>query len=761
VEYFDAPRKAVASGAVLMTYREMKLTCDLATVYMDTKDAYLKGRVRLVQPGGLLKGEEVVYNFETRKGIVLEAEGEAGAWRSKGDRAQKIAGTAFLHRDGYLTSCDFEQPHSRLQAREVHVFMDDKVVLKNAVMYVGNCPVFYLPSYTHPLDDKRPRVTIIPGKDKQWGLFVLTAWRLYLHENLQGRVHVDYRERLDLASGVDLKYELPWGGEGIWRGYYTNERALQRDHLWSRWFHAKKHRQLTHERERFRAQWRHRWDLDAETEATLEGHWMKDPTMVKDFFIREYEKDTSPETYFQIIRSGAWYGLTFVSTKRVNRFETVTQQWPSISFQIRPIRVPWLPVLGRWSEDPKGFSRPSAQEDQEVSLSPEALRGMGSGWYYQSSFGYTHSNEANAQDGTRLSLLRFTTLQELSYPMKLLRWLNLRPFGQFQHTADSHGAVESAPQFWQAAATGFDMSANLYRVFPWETAFWGLDIHRLRHIVTPTLAYKYQAKPTISDGHLRGGGLAKGNTLTPGIEHKFQTKRMKDGQQQTVDLARFLSTIGYDLEGLSGRGGRWGGVTLDLETDPYPWMTFESDAGIDPHKNYGKPQTFNADLYLHEVVEKQGSESVRVQLGDAPPRETEPDLANGLPRLPWFLGMGWRYQRNTSSQLSLETGFNLGRKWRLELYQGFDVKRFVTETSDRGSRVAKKIYDVPEFEYRLRRDLHEWTVDLVYNVQRQQGEALFFVFRLKAAPEEPIEFERHYHLPKAGKNFPKAGEVRK
>ena len=179
VEYFDGMRKVVAIGNVEATYRETKLTCDRATLYMNTKDAYLEGHVRLTQIGGLLKGDEMVYNFETKIGTVLEAEGETGPWRSKGDRAEKIAEESFVHRGGYLTTCDFEEPHTRLQAREVRVFMDDKVVLKNAVMYIGKVPLFYVPSYTHLLDDKRPRVAILPGKSKDWGLFVLTSWKVY------------------------------------------------------------------------------------------------------------------------------------------------------------------------------------------------------------------------------------------------------------------------------------------------------------------------------------------------------------------------------------------------------------------------------------------------------------------------------------------------------------------------------------------------------------------------------------------------------
>ncbi|MBI1953517.1 MAG: hypothetical protein HYS41_05270 [Candidatus Omnitrophica bacterium] len=749
VEYFAHPKKVVARGGVTAVHRETKLTCDFATIYTETQDAYLKGRVRLVQPGGLLQGEEVVYNFRTRKGVVLDSESQSGAWRSVGDEGKKLGEEAFLQRRGYLTSCDFEEPHTRWDAKEVYVYLDDRVVLKRVVMRVGSVPVLYLPSYTHSLDDKRPRVTIIPGKEDDWGLFLLTAWRLYLHENLQGRVHVDYRERLDLASGVDLKYQIPDYGRGIFRSYYTHERAIGRDHLWSRWYNAKENRQITRERERHRFQLRHRWEVDKATQAILEVHRAQDESFVKDFFLREFEQDAAPLSFFQLIRSDPWYSLTFLIKKRINRFETVTQEFPSVNFRIRPLLLSWLPSLEKKPETLEALEQVEVVKEAEAGEAKDraGLRAgvSRSGWYYQSSFDYLHSNVAEKTVGTEKSLVRFNTLQELFYPLRLFKWLNLRPFASFQHTADSRGEKEDAPQFRQAGAVGADVSTKLSRVFDLTTNWGNLDINRLRHIITPTLSYRYQGKPTISaDKLLRSDGLTKGNLATFGLEHKLQTKRGSGPSPAIVDLARFQTSLPYNLEGSSGRGGKWDNFSLDLETKPYGWLYLESDAQLDPQ--IFKFLTINADLIV------QGGSWA---LGSSPRIGQMVGEDGALEELPWALGLGWRYQRNTSAQMTLETEFDLSKKWRVGIYQAFDVKRFVKEETVLASRDVKKIYDFAETEYRLRRDLHEWTVELIFNKRRSQGEALMLVFRLKAAPETPLEVERSYHQPKSGRNSPK------
>ena len=737
VEYFDGMRKVVATGGVEATYRDTKLICDRATIYMETKDAYLEGNVRLAQVGGLLKGEEMIYNFETRKGTVLEAEGEVGLWRTRGNRAEKISSESFLHRSGYLTSCDFEDPHTRVKAKEVRVYMDDKVVLKDAVFYLGYLPVFYVPSYIYPLDDKRPRVTLLPGMSKEWGFFLLSSWKIYWNENLRGHFHADFREQKDLATGFDLNYKLPEGGEGIFREYYTNERQLNMRHIWTGRLHPDKSHPTT-ERVRFRFQLRHIWELDESNKAILEFNQMKDPTIIKDFFLREFEEGAaSSATYFQFLRTAPWYGLSFLMTKQINPFERVTQQLPSVTLDLRPIGLSWLPNFADWVNRLEG--------KRAADLSGDRLPS----WFYQSSYKYEHSNVGDTKNGEEASLVSFDSTHEIFHPMRLLRRMNFRPFFRFRQTTFSRGLIETDPQFRQAAALGFDLNSKVFRVFSPETNFLGLNIHRLRHVITPSLNYLYQAQPTLNaDKLIRSDGLAKSHLLTPSVEHKLQTKRSEALGAQTVDLARFITTMPYDLEGPGGRGGIWKTLAMDFEAVPYNWMRLESDAQIDPH--IGKFTTINADFILQPGLEKGWSGRSIGEITDATTGEAQ--------ELAWVGAIGWRYLRNTSAQMTFETQFNLGKKWRAGIYEAFDVKRFVTETGTEGDRIVKKIYDFPEFEYRLRRDLHEWTVEAIYNVRRGHGQTALLVFHLKAAPDQPFDLSRSYHKPKAGRNFRKPGE---
>lgn len=719
VEYHEQDRRVIGSGHLVATYQETTLTCDRAVVYLATKDAFLSGRVRVTQPGGLLTGDEVLYNFETRKGAVLKAHGIVDPWLTAGDRVDKVSDSGFVARAGYLTSCDFETPHTRLQAKQVRIIPGDRVSIRHAVLYVGPIPILYLPSYTHPLDDRRPRVTLTPGYSKEWGAFLLSAWRYYFHEQLQGRIHLDYRERRDLALGVDTRYWFTEENEGILRTYYTQERRLGREHLV-----FADDKAPTVERGRYRLQWRHRWQIDRDTTATGELHYSKDDRFLQEFFEREFEEDAHPKTYLQVIRSTPRYGVSLLARKRVNRFETEIEQLPELRYDVRPTAIPWTrpwEALAPWWAD-EGPA-PSGQ-------------GWLNQWYYQSTSSYNAFYRKPAYAGVNDHLHRLDTLHQISYQARLLGALNVTPFVATRQTWYSKEGFKNEDALRGIFETGVDVNTKFFRIFDMETDVAGLDIHRVRHVVTPNLSYRYRPLPTISPGRLPQfdgtDAIDKSHTITPQLEQKLQTKQEEDGSLRSVDLARLIIGTDYTFKRERDVGGQLGNFTGDLELKPYRWLLAETDAVFDTHRR--QLRSVNFDLVATPGIASRTDNIGTAQGFDR--RVTADDY-------PWLAGVGWRWQRGANSQVTFEVAANLGPKWRIGLYERTDLRRINSDGSKFVNRAA-------ESEFRIRRDLHEWTAELIVNRRRSEGNFFLLVFRLKAFPDQPLEFERNYNRPKLG-----------
>ena len=63
VDYLEAQQLAIGKENVVVTYGDMRLTCDKVTVYTATKKAIAEGNVLLEQEGGILTAEKLIYNL--------------------------------------------------------------------------------------------------------------------------------------------------------------------------------------------------------------------------------------------------------------------------------------------------------------------------------------------------------------------------------------------------------------------------------------------------------------------------------------------------------------------------------------------------------------------------------------------------------------------------------------------------------------------------------------------------------------------------
>ncbi len=685
VEFLEAEQKLTAEGHAIIIYEDVKITCDKINISLDTKDGVAEGDVVVYQKDAILTGDKVEYNFNTQSGTMYKAGFASQAIYGKGPQAVKEGPDKITMQKSYMTTCDLAQPHYRIHARTAKIFLDDKVVMRHAIVYAFEVPLFYLPYYSYALKPDRPKVTVLPGKDKDWGFYVLTAWRYEFSQYIKGILRLDYRERRDFASGFENYYQTQGYGKGFVKTYYMNERTLESSRLW-------KQPRITHERERYMIQHRHSWDIDKDTDLRFEYWGVSDTDILKDYFYRkEYESRPEPESYLSIIRARPNYTVSFLGKRRFNKIFTKIEYQPEVKLDIPSIRI--------GGEDSKIY------------------------WKSESSFANLsrkYAHPSNIDEDT----VRFDTHNQITRPFKL-GFLNFAPYAaarETYYTKDKYG--EHGDWFRGAFYTGVDVETKFYRIFDLNTNICGLDINKLRHVLTPRVGYNYIHSPTIASEKLvQFDGLdsiSRLNQFTFSLENKLQTKRKvgegADAQAKlaAVDLARLTVSTNYDYR-LPG-GSKFSDVSFDFEFTPFNWLTFEFDTAYDHLQDRFK--TFNFDIY----VDKEDK---------------------------WKCGLGYRYGHESHSEAIFELSFKPTPLWKLGIYERFMFKGYPYG--------AKKISDLREQEYRIVRDLHCWTSEVLYTVSRGEGESLYFVFRLKAFPEMPLEFGKSYHRPKEGSQAGRPG----
>ena len=660
IEYSMDGNKITAQGSVVILYKDVALTCDQVEFFRDVSTAHAKGNVRLIKGGySEISREEMTFNFEKMTGDFAPAAIFADPYYGKGEQVSKLDANHIRMKNGYITTCDHDQPHFFIRARTMDIYPKDKLVARKVCMKVGGVPLLYIPKFSQDLTGKKPLFTFTPGYDKEWGMFLLTSMRYELNPNLKGFLHLDAREKKDIAEGLDLHYKTPHTGSGSIRIYYMNERNITSKHFFQ------ERPSPTIERERFKAEWRHKWDIDQKTSAIWQYYKLSDNTFLKEYFEREFDKDSAPQTFFQLTRTLPMGMMSFRTDKRVNRFESAVERLPELRYDL------------------------SSQKIGETNF------------YLKNTTIYSNlSSKQASPTEVRLETMRLDADNELSYSMNA-GIFEMKPFVGGEHTYYSKtkdpGEYDAIRGIFR---TGASLSTKFYKVFDAEVEKWGLDIHRLRHIITPSAAYSYNHTPTFTSNDLDSfyaiDSRDIGHSINFSVENKLQTKR----NNNVVELLRAVIGTDFALKENPGKGG-FNAINTDIDFRPVDRVTFYFDSTYDTREEY--LTTANFDLYI-----------------------------NGGPK--WTAGIGKRWNRAVDDQVTTQFTYKINQKWALTTYNRFDVR----------SAVHK------EQEFTLRRDLHEWTMDINFNETRTKGSEIWIVFTLKAFPDFVVDMGTSFNKRKAG-----------
>ncbi len=615
VEYSADNKEITAVGNVMVTYKNTKLSCHKLTVNTQTKDAVAEGDVRIEDDRGLIQGVKATYNFQTKIGVIDEGDFKSNPYFGKAKKLEKISDAEFVTSGGYISTCSLNNPHYKIKSKKIDIFPGDKIITQGTGFYLKDVPLLYLPHYTHSLKDPTMHVQVMPGMKKAWGPYVLSAWRYSLTDNIQGRIYFDYRSKLGPAEGLGANYTVPNFGKGDFKYYYAHEDD-QRQPAGS-----------PSKFERYFIRWRHKWDIDPQTNLVTQYYKIVDSKravlgsnhdILKDYFPREYDRDSQPPTYLVFHHAFSYSGIDFILQKRANRWYDpgYLEKLPEIKYS--------LPSLG-------------------IGDSPFYFENISSAGNYNKKNTSTSTPSLNASNPDN-HFNRIDTTNKFSLPAKVA-FVRFTPFvasRQTYYSEDKNGeSLNPRTVFY----TGADASSKFYRIFNVKSNFLGMDINGLRHIITPSAGYSYNHKPTISSQRLKQidpvDAIAVNNSVELALSNKLQTKR----KGQSVDFLDFRVTTDYvfysrDPQTDGKNHGSFSDFLFKIKLLPYAWMRFDLNAIYKPKGDYFSE--VNPSLSFDFGKERR-------------------------------LVLSHRYQRNGGKELSFNSLWRINPKWKFGVYARYQI----------------------------------------------------------------------------------------
>lgn len=611
LEYSTDAKDVNITGNVVVIYKGDTLTCDRLFLNTETKEAIAEGNARLDDQKGIIEGSKIIYNLENKTGIITDSDFRSNPYFGKSEKVRKISETEFLALIGYATTCSFDKPHYRIASKEIRIFPEDKIQTKKDIFYLGEMPIFYLPRYNHSLKDPFMHVRFIPGKSKDWGPYLLSAWRYNINDFLTGRIYFDYRSKLGVSEGFGANYATEFG-KGDFQYYYTQERS------------RKFEQDEAAEFQRYLIRLRHKWDIDEKTDFTTEYYKIVDSKRViygtehnilKDYFPREYEKDSEPLSYALFHHNFDYSTIDILAQKRTNRWYTQLEKLPEIKYS-----MPGNPI----------GETPFYLENETQTAS------------------YNYKYAVPSPSSSDIDVVRFDTVNKISLPSRVA-FISFTPFIKNQETFYNKNVYGASTVFRSIFYSGADASTKFYRIFNVKTNAFGLNINGLRHIITPTIAYTFNHEPTIKSSKLRQidsiDSIDRNNSASIELSNKLQTKR----NGSSIDIANFRIVNNYLFKPKAGekRGSGLSDFLFEIDLIPYSWLRIIGDAtykhsGATSDANYKHISNINYDINFDFGQERS-------------------------------FGVGQRYQRKGGNEMVYNLTWRLSPKWKFSVYQRHEI----------------------------------------------------------------------------------------
>lgn len=521
---------------------------------------YLEDNVIATNGQYTMRGPRVMYDLQNDRAIVLEAVFYTYDIKyqvplyMRARKIMQVSNEQWRAEGAKLSTSEFHEPHFAIGSDRLTITQSERPDGTKAYAYrsedtslqVGGTPLFYWPSMSGNVNDSPLRDVRVDANDDD-GVSVKTEWDLFSLIDVEAPKGVDARLLFDVytergaGGGLDVDYDAP-KAFGQLEAYLLYDEGEDEpggrgeiepdDELRGKFF------------------WQHRHYLPDGWEVSAEVGYASDETFLEEFFPDEAYTDKPWETSFYAKKQEADEAFTFLFKYELNDFFPQTERWQTGSFATeklpeiayRRIGTPLFDNKVTWYSETRGGALraqfPDVRPDELGFNAAESMR----------LFGIAPTTSFDAP-GLTLGLddetvYRFDTRQELQLPMRV-SMIDVVPYlvGRITAFDDDFSGIsgeDDNTRLWGSA--GIKLHTTLSRTYN-DVDNRLLDIHRLRHIIEPSVHAFYSA--TNIDG--RGWpffydydveNITEGGSVRLGLRNVLETQRGGPGRWQSVEMFR-------------------------------------------------------------------------------------------------------------------------------------------------------------------------------------------------------------------------------
>lgn len=568
LEFDEESQRLVARGDAILTFEGTRVRADRITYYQEYGIADAQGHVEVAREGYRIIAERL--SFEAQDNVFSMDLMRTGQWPfhvsgvSGGGTQEQIAiqgATLYYGEPGPFGLSVSSRAIEYVRDENEYVKMD------GATFRIGNVPVFYLPGYTHYMDESPYYLDIEGGYDSELGANIQTTSLFPVGSSMRLGGNFDLYSKRGALIGPAAQYAYDSDNQQIVGALSTGWIEDQGDQ--SRLGNDLVGRQI--DESRGFAEWRHKHHIGERVTTTAVASYWSDSEVTRDFRDDYYRENQSPDNFAEAAYSGDNYVLSAFGRFRPNDFILTQERLPEVRFDLLPV-----PIL------------------------KTGLYQKGSASYVQLRENFDLNEPLITVEGESD---RYDLTYRLERPITPLPWLTLTPLAGARLTGYQNqqmdplvigGALVDDNSTREIYEVGFDVEMRAYQSFDTINETW--DVDGLRHIARPVVRYRYYSdpddlneiaaidrgvfdldRPLLDLSDLRNVDQLSERHLTRiGLENLFQTRARGYGSRTLAALnfyqdVLFEKSTRYDGSDEDSLNASW----VELILDPAPWLKFE------------------------------------------------------------------------------------------------------------------------------------------------------------------------------------------
>lgn len=219
----------LGEGNVQIKYRDLELKSGEVKIDLETGDLWARGDVLLREDTKEVHGQELEYNLQRRTGQFYQASSFTAPVYYRGEVVKILSPQLIELTGGQFSTCKLEEPqtHYKLKARKISIYLGDKIIARDLVVYIKNFPVFYFPYYARSLKEEiAAPLDFRLGYDER-GTFFTLFLNYYFSGYSYGTLSFNYVEKKGLGGSIKQNYKIGERQQGsLFLSYFSDKELL-------------------------------------------------------------------------------------------------------------------------------------------------------------------------------------------------------------------------------------------------------------------------------------------------------------------------------------------------------------------------------------------------------------------------------------------------------------------------------------------------------------------------------------------------------